>query len=258
VPELNAMPMYRSAGLACIHAPMPCWVPVGLRDVPLSESESPTFIGSADILRRDLLGRALQAGADFTIRGPGWVNESQATASKPGDTRSLSALVANQVATVRDHGLTVLMRKIGNRVRPLRHVSIPASRICAAPLGDDEYFRITREAMVTIGVNRVPTARASNHRPLAYSRLRDIEAPMLGACYLTEWSEGLDSLFESGDEIETYRTAEELSGKLTELSKSPARRLSMRKRAQRRALNEHSVRRSIDRISRHLGLAAEG
>jgi hypothetical protein len=256
VPELNAMPMYRAAGLACIHAPMPCWVPVGLRDVPLSESESPTFIGSADILRRDLLGRALQAGADFTIRGPGWMNESQPAASKPGDARSLSALVANQVTTVRDHGLTVLMRKIENRVRPLRHVSIPASRIRAAPIGDDEYFRITREAMVTIGVNRVPTARASNHRPLAYSRLRDIEAPMLGACYLTEWTEGLDSLFQLGEEIETYRTAEELALKLAELRKAPTRRLSLRRRGQLRALNEHSVRRSIERISQRLGLRA--
>jgi hypothetical protein len=236
---------------------MPCWVPVGFRDVPLSESEPATFIGSADILRRDLLGRALQAGADFTIRGPGWVNESQATVLKPADARPLSRLIANQLATVRNQGLTVLIRKIGNRVRPLRHVSIPASRICTAPIGDDEYFRITREAMVTIGVNRVPAPRASNHRPLAYSRLRDIEAPMLGACYLTERTEGLGSLFELGDEIETYGTAEELSGKLAELSKAPLRRMNMRKRAQRRALNDHSVGRSIDRISRHLGLAAE-
>jgi len=27
VPELEALPMYRRAGLAHIHAPMPCWVP---------------------------------------------------------------------------------------------------------------------------------------------------------------------------------------------------------------------------------------
>jgi spore maturation protein CgeB len=102
----------------------------------------------------------------------------------------------------------------------------------------------------------VPTARASNHRPLAYSRLRDIEAPMLGACYLTEWTEGLDSLFQLGEEIETYRTAEELALKLAELRKAPTRRLSLRRRGQLRALNEHSVRRSIERISQRLGLRA--
>jgi hypothetical protein len=257
VPELDAVRMYQAAGLACIHAPMPCWIPADLRDVPASESEPATFIGSADALRRDLLGRALQAGADFTIRGAGWGDDASTASSRPPGSRSLSKILANQLATVRSHGLTALMRKIEHRVRPLPYLPIPESRIRAAPVGEDEYFRLTREAMVAIGVNRVPTARASNHRPLVYSRLRDIEAPMLGACYLTEWTSGLDSLFEQGGEIETYRTAEELSGKLAELKKAPARRLSMRKRAQLRALNEHSVRRSINRIAKRLGLQAD-
>ena len=40
---------------------------------------------------------------------------------------------------------------------------------------------------------------------------------MLGACYLTEWTEGLEHMYELGKEIETYRTAEELTSKLSEL-----------------------------------------
>jgi hypothetical protein len=96
----------------------------------------------------------------------------------------------------------------------------------------------------------------SNRKPLRYSRLRDIEAPMLGACYLTEWTEGLDCLFETGPEIETYRTAEELSVKLAELSADPERRRSMRRRAQRHALDKHCVPRSVARIAELLGLSA--
>ena len=34
VPEYEALPMYRKAGLAHLHAPMPCWVPPALRTVP--------------------------------------------------------------------------------------------------------------------------------------------------------------------------------------------------------------------------------
>src|SRR5215831_6610725 len=34
VPEFEALPMYRKVGLPHIHAPMPCWVPPGLRGIP--------------------------------------------------------------------------------------------------------------------------------------------------------------------------------------------------------------------------------
>jgi spore maturation protein CgeB len=77
---------------------------------------------------------------------------------------------------------------------------------------------------------------------------------MLGACYLTEWTDGLEHLYELGKEIETYRTAEELTGKLSELRKDAVRRRAMRQRAQRRALAEHTVGRSIERIRAHFGI----
>ena len=75
---------------------------------------------------------------------------------------------------------------------------------------DLEYVEITQQSMITLGVNRYPSFRYPLNKPDTYSRLRDLEAPMLGACYLTEWTEGLDDLYELGTEIETYKTAEEM------------------------------------------------
>jgi len=77
---------------------------------------------------------------------------------------------------------------------------------------------------------------------------------MLGACYLTEWTKGLEQLYDLGTEIETYRTAEELTTKLADLRQDPARRVAMRGRAQRRALGDHSVLRTLGRICERLGL----
>jgi len=252
VPEFEALPMYRAAGLPHLHAPMPCWVPMELRCTPPAETEPPTFVGSADILRRDLLGRALRDGAELVVRGRGWGSRSEL--SKHGSQpRSLRTSIAGWSALVRTHGFTAMWCKLEARARPLRPIPVPEANIREA-VAESEYFRVIREAMVTIGVNRVPVARVSNRRPLAYSRLRDIEAPMLGACYLTEWTEGLERMYELGVEIETYRTAEELAAKIAELRKSPGRRLDMRVRAQRRAIGEHGVAGSIDRIRRQLGL----
>jgi spore maturation protein CgeB len=150
-----------------------------------------------------------------------------------------------------------LLKKVEDRLRPIHSPPIPGANVRDAVIGQAEYFRITRDAMVAIGINRVPTASSSNRHPLVYSRLRDIEAPMLGACYLTEWTEGLEALYDLGAEIETYRTADELSEKLGELRKDLQRRRAMRDRAQRRALIDHSASRSLARISARLGLSAE-
>jgi hypothetical protein len=230
---------------------MPCWVPPELRTVPAVETEPPTFIGSADILRRDLLGRALRAGADFVVRGPGWDMGSETGAKSQPSARSAGSIMVNHWHMVRAHGVSALAYKLENRLRPLRPPRIEAGRVRSF-LSQAEYVRILREALVTIGVNRVPTMHASDHRPHTYSRLRDLEAPMLGACYLTEWTAGLGKLYELGTEIETYRTPEELAAKVDELKKDPARRRRLRERGQRRALGEHCVARSLKRIARQL------
>ena len=252
VPEFEALPMYAAAGLDHIHAPMPCWVAPHLRTVPQEEKIPPTFVGSADPLRRDLLGRALREGADFVVRGAGWRQETDHVAMPP---QAVAARIASLLSLARAQGPAALVRHVERRLRPKRPAPLPDGKI-GEPPNADEYFRVLREAMVTIGVNRVPSARASDNRPLVYSRLRDIEAPMLGACHLTEWTAGLEHLYDLGGEIETYRTAEELAAKLGELRHDPERRRRLRERGQRRALEQHSVPRSIALIGKRLGVMA--
>jgi Glycosyl transferases group 1 len=252
VPEFEALSMYRQASFPHIHAAMPCWIAPEFRAMPIRETEPPTFLGSADELRRDLLGRALQLGADFVVRGPAWPGGPSGGSGKRRG-RSISDVFRNQIALARRHGVTALLTKLHDRVRPLRPPAIEHSHVGAALYGEN-YMRVTREATVAIGVSRVASPRRSVHRPVCYSRLRDIEAPMLGACYLTEWTQGLGRMYQLGAEVETYRTAEELADKLRMLRMDPGRRAVMRVRAQRRALADHSVAPTIRRIKKHLGL----
>jgi Glycosyl transferases group 1 len=254
VPEFEAVRMYQAAKLPYLHAPMPCWVPPALRNPPINEVEPPTFIGSADILRRNLVGRALQMGANLLVGGSGWAMEKDDATVGVTKKRSVSVIVANQLASVRNQGFWSLLYKAENYIHPMYAPPVPTANIRDALIGTEEYFRLTREATVTVGINRVPNLRASNYRPIVYSRLRDIEAPMLGACYLTEWTSGLDRMYELGTEIETYRTAQELNSKLADLTKNHERRFTMRKRAQQRALRDHSVAHSVMRIRSQLGL----
>lgn len=253
LPDLEAEPIYRSAKLPYLQSAYPCWIPPGLRTVPRAETEPPTFIGRPDALRREMFGRAIGAGADIVLRGPGWLPEADEL--ERHYVRSISRTIGNQIDSVQTRGLRSLFVKLADRLRPIAQPPIPKSHLRNS-VTSTEYLRFTREAMITLGVNRVPSWKTSNRKPLYCSRLRDVEAPMLGACYLTEWTETVGVLYEIGTEVEVYRTADELCEKLEELKRNPARRRSMRERAQRRALNDHCIARSVTRIVDRLGLSA--
>ena len=77
---------------------------------------------------------------------------------------------------------------------------------------------------------------------------------MLGACYLTEAAPGLEDLYVPGEEIEIYRSADELVAKTAQLLGDPQRRLRLRRQGQRRALADHTIGRSLVRIASALGI----
>lgn len=250
VPEYEALPMYRGAGLPHIHAPMPCWVPEHYRSVANDENGPAVFIGSADILRENLFSEAMEVGADFAVYGRGWTKEGEAAVV--GRQQSGSVL-RNQYLYFRRHGLPGLASKILNKAWPLPRRQIPIVRT-GKKLTQDDYVRLTRESPVVLGVSRVPSQLRPLRYPTKYSRLRDIEAPMLGACYLTEHTGGVAALYELGKEVETYGSAEELAEKLRQLLMDSDRRRALRLAGQSKSLSAHSLPATMGRIAARLGL----
>ena len=250
VPEYEALPIYQAAGCRHIHAPMPVWIPPTQRTDPEQEVAEVTFIGSHDVLREALFSRAARPGLPLRVRGQGWTSSYSDSSSRPwlGGNK-----LANQLRFVRNYGLRGLAVKLTYKLRRQSSRDYLSDALRPA-VSVDDYFRISRESAVTLGVNRYPSFRHSFQYPHAYSRLRDIEAPMLGACYLTESAPGLDRLYELGKEIEIYRTADELAAKAKELLADPIRRLGLRKNGQRRALSDHTIDRSIGKIAKILDL----
>jgi len=244
VPEFGALEMYRRAGLNYVHAPMPVWVDPGFRTSEHTETFGVTFIGSRDALREKLLADALELGAKIEIRGPGWSTEF---ISKNGKSNSLATKFANQLDLIRKHGIRAPLWKLDYKRQPKIPDSVFADSVRPIHV-NVEYAAITQQSLVTLGINRYPSFRRSFSKPDRYSRLRDIEAPMMGACYLTEWTEELEQLYEIGEEIETYRTAEEMVEKIAELKSSNQKRQLLRRRGQERALQDHTVGRSLSRL----------
>ncbi|HVZ65434.1 MAG TPA: glycosyltransferase [Lacunisphaera sp.] len=249
VPEWEAVSLYAAAGLRCLHAPMPVWVPPAARTLPTQEEPIATFLGSRDDLRADLFGRLARHGGRVRIHGKGWV---RGPAGEPGAApRPQASFVASQWRYFRHHGLAAWLRKFSPR--PAR--SEPPPDWLGAPVPRDEYFRLTRESAVTVGVNRFDSPRVPRGRIATYSRLRDLEAPMLGACYLTEWAAGLDRLYDLDREIAVYRDEAGLAEHINALLADPPRRARMRRAAQARALGEHSIGPTLAKIAAAVGLS---
>jgi len=255
VPEYKAVPLYTRARLPVLHAPMACWVPPKWRE-PVDRATLPvTFVGTRDEEREGLFAAAIAAGLRVELRGTGWAAPVDPPATPPPRAKDPLVLLRRQLAFARHHGWTALARKHARALRPLPPLRFDfAPYVQPAPAGDD-YWTALRESSVCLGVNRYPSLRHPTGHPDTYSRLRDIEAPMAGACYLTEWTDGLDQLYELGTEIETYRDAAELAAKAMELAADAPRRARLRAAGQRRALADHTIARTIEAIARLLGCA---
>lgn len=250
VPEADARAFYAEAGLPFVYAPMPIWIPPSLRTLPTLETEDITFLGSHDLLREDLLAEAVERGLPLRLHGAGW-RDNGATSAPPRG--SVWQTLGNQFTFLRDHGLKgFAMRATYQRHQPRDPAWI--ERCWQPALEGEAYFNVTRESAVVIGINRYPSFRHPFSRPGRYSRLRDIEAPMLGACYLVERAPGLEDLYEPGTEIETYGDAAELVEKAQQLRRDPVRRAELRRCGQHRALTSHTIPRSLQRIADALGL----
>jgi hypothetical protein len=254
VPEVKALTLYQKAHQSYVYAPMPVWIPPAQRQWQHSENYGVCFIGSRDIQRERLLARVIQAGIPLEIRGAAWVRTTTTdSGSPPSRSRAWQQRLANQWGFMRQQGGTAWMRKLWSKhyARVPDQVFVMAVR--PQPT-DAEYALILQQSQITLGINRYPSFRHPLHRPDTYSRMRDIEAPMMGACYLTEWTEGLSDLYDLGEEIETYRDADELGAKIQWLLADPPKRQTLRRQGQQRALTDHSIGKSLEKIKSALGL----
>lgn len=257
VPELAATRFYARAGMSFIHAAMPTWVPQEQRTSSAKDTYGVTFIGSRDAQRERLFADAIALGAPIELRGAGWplggmASDTIQAFSAPN--RTPGTLIVNQARFIQRYGVAGFLRKIAERRRPSVSDDAFAGHVRQPP-NAREYVEITQGSRIVLGVNRYPSYRHPFGRPNTYSRGRDIEAPMMGACYLTEWTEELESMYELGKEVETYRDAAEMVQKIDMLARDPERRRAMRRAAQRRALADHSVPRTLERIADRLGIS---
>jgi hypothetical protein len=253
VPEFEALGLYEAAGARHLHLPMPAWIPPERRVWDHSENYGVSFIGSRDPLREAFLASVLKKGVDLEIRGAGWSHGSLSSKRPAQEHSSLYERFIREAQFLLREGFSSWFWKVAWSLRRPIPDEVFTNHVHELPSSAD-YMKILQESLVTVGISRTPHFRRSWNNPILYSRLRDIEAPMLGACYLAENTAGLGRLYDLGTEVETYSTADEMAQKIKWLMADRDRRQSLRKAGQRRALSDYTIPRSLARIASDLGI----
>ncbi|NUN63520.1 glycosyltransferase family 1 protein [Pseudanabaena biceps] len=252
VPEFKALNMYQHAGLNYVYAAMPVWIAPEYRHSNHVENYGISFIGSRDIQRERLFAESIKSGINLEIRGAGWLSNAEENIQEyQGLPQKVWQKINNQKQIINNDGLMFWLRKVSAKFVAKIPNQLFVPYVKEKP-NFDEYIKITQQSQITLGVNRYPSFHYSLTCPNTYSRMRDIEAPMLGACYLTEWTEGLEDLYELGEEIETYTSVEEMIDKIHYLIANPQKRRTMRIKAQIKALEKHNILSTLEKIVRNL------
>ena len=89
---------------------------------------------------------------------------------------------------------------------------------------------------------------------VSHLRLRDFEAPMCGACYLTGHSEEIAEFYRIGTEIDTYKSGEELADKARFYLSRPEAAERLREAGLRRARRDHTWKRRFAKLFQEIGL----
>lgn len=241
VPEFDALSMYRNFNH--IHLPMPMWIDEKYRKPVENENDEISFIGSKDYFRNtyflNIFSKSPELSSKIKIYGAGWENEQLPNSNN----FQKESFIKNQIKFISNEGLLAYKNKILYMLTNSNRTFQTYGKI-----SDLEYINITKESKITLGINSVESFRYSPFNPLKYSRLRDIEVPMIGGCFLTEETSDILQFYDVGLDVYTYKTIDELVWKLNELSNNKGLRNMLRKNGQSKALNELSIPKSLDKL----------
>jgi spore maturation protein CgeB len=102
---------------------------------------------------------------------------------------------------------------------------------------------------VVLGLNE---GRDVNGNYQSYLKLRDVEFPGYGCCYLTQHNEDVEHAFEVGREVLTFRHAAEAASLVRRSVRYPTEARAIGQSARRRVLAEHTWAARLRELARAL------
>jgi spore maturation protein CgeB len=238
VPERLALPRFAAIEARTARIQLAA-NPMLYRPLPEPRLYDVTFVGQRYADRADFLVHLQRAGVAVRAWGAGWQTR------KRWDLATLRAAWS----FVEDERVDGVRRLVEQRTRR-NGLAAPPDPVDAELEGEVARFggpRLTQHDLVhTFSRSRISlgfaTAGASHRGPrrLTHLRLRDFEAPMSGALFLTEQQDELAEYFAIGEEVLTYTNRDDLLATVRYYLAHPERAERIRRAGRRRAVSEHT------------------
>jgi glycosyltransferase involved in cell wall biosynthesis len=253
----------------------PVWVQMGANPDAyhpvegIERKDTACFVGRHYADRDRLVAELVRAGVPVDVYGSGWTNSessSGASEGKTGETylgrRQYSegslAAYANVVRqNLKAYGLlggvrrTYLQWKYRRRTKALDPLIEPVLQGYAQDLV--ETFNAYE---VVLNFSNVWSDGRPGSELVPHVRMRDFEAPMCGACYLTGHTEEITEFYNIGEEIDTYRSAGELVNKTQYYLDHPGEADRLRRAAYERATRDHTWQERFKELFQKTGLSS--
>jgi hypothetical protein len=259
-PEKNARELYLKAGAN------PIWIQLGADpeiyhpQPEISRQPKACFVGQRYADRDRYLVKLIASNVPVDIYGLGWSpweSDKQILylgrrQFKPG---SLSAYLSVVSMNMKKDGIFKGMQRTLGQLYYRRRKSRKLDLLLASAIrGFTEDISRTYAAYeVILNFSNVWSDGRPGSEPIPHIRLRDFEATLCRACYLTGYTDEIAEFYDLGKEIDTYRTSEELVEKARFYLTRPLEAERLREAGYQRSLREHTWKERFKLLFKKIG-----
>jgi len=252
----DAVPKYKEVGAKPIYAP-PAAHPSFYKPYPLKRDFDVTFVGQGFGERPGIVRKIKEAGIDIRVWGHGWLR------GKPikdiirsnfsfSHIKSNNYNIAKSIdQSIRDfYGYYVGWGGIkGREIKDLRDIAGP-------PLPFEELVKMYSRSRISLGFGgHGPLSEWTKRgRRLAAVKLRDFEAPMSRAFYLTGYIKDLEEFYNIGKEIVCYQDTDDLIDKIKYYLAHEDEAEEVREAGYQRARRDHTWTKRFEKIFKEMGI----
>jgi len=230
-PEREALQKYIDVGAKPVHIQMAA-NPDIYKPYSLSRDYDVTFVGQNYLNRQNYAEYLFKNGIDIHIFGPNW--ENVLNQNRWGIINKFKSIIGSNKS-----------------ILPKTNVN--------GPLSDEELIKMYSRSKISLNFSEVVvTDRKYDLGAIKrHIRLRDFEAPMSEALYITGYQNELKEYYEIDKEIICYDTKEELLEKIRYYLTHPEEAESIRKAGYKRALKDHTWENRFNELFKKIGLKYE-
>jgi len=269
-PEKLARPLYVAAGARPLWVQMAADPSVYQPVAGIQRRATACFIGQRYADRDRWVASLVRAGVPLEVYGAGWGVEDEggrtsaaldpsahATGGYLGRERLVPGSRAAYLEAVRENFRRQGWVRGGFRTarqwlhrRASRSLLPVIQTVVSGSISFQHYQNVMTASAIVLNFSNVWADGRAGSPLIPHVRLRDFEAPMCRACYITGFTEEITEFYEIGREIDTYRSPEELIDKCRFYLTHPDEAEQLRNGGYLRARRDHTWERRFEQLFR--------